>query len=50
MEQYEEWVKRLEAMDRKINSLKTWDSYAERLQSRYDEILKEDPRLKKEKK
>ena len=45
-QEYKDWLKRLKALDEKINSLKTWDNYAERLQARYDEMLREDPRLK----
>ena len=46
MNEYNNWLQYLEALDDKINNLKTWDSYAERLQARYDEMLTEDPRLK----
>ncbi len=40
-----EWEETLSKLNDKINSLEVWDSYAERLQSRYDELLTENPRL-----
>ena len=46
---YDKWAKNLDALNDKINGLKVWDDYAERLQSRYDEMLREDPRLKENK-
>ncbi len=45
-EEYKLWLKRLYALNDKINALTVWDNYAERLQARYDELLREDPRLK----
>ena len=46
---FDEWAEKLEALNNKINGLKVWDDYAERLQARYDEMLSEDPRLKENK-
>ena len=43
MTEYEEWAKKLKFLDDKINALKVWDDYAERLQARYDEMLTERP-------
>ena len=45
-QEYDEWYERLMILNDRIDNLKIWDSYAERLQSRYDEMLTEDPRLK----
>ena len=47
-EEYKSWERDLINLDNKINSLSVWDDYAERLQSRYDDLLKEDPRIKKD--
>lgn len=43
--EYKEWLTRLNSLNDRINSLKVWDDYAERLQAIYDELLTEDPRL-----
>jgi len=44
---FKEWHKKITELNDKINALTSWDSYAERLQMRYDEMLTEDPRYKK---
>jgi len=44
---FKEWHKKITELNDKINALDNWDSYAERLQMRYDELLAEDPRYKK---
>jgi len=41
---YDEWVEKLTKLNDKINSLETWDNYAEMLQSRYDTLLSEEPK------
>ena len=46
-EKYKAWEKRLKSLDEMINDLTEWNDYAEMLQSRYDEMLREDPRLEK---
>jgi len=43
---YEEWKEKLTRLDNYINSLTTWNGYAERCQRDYDNLLKQDPRLK----
>ena len=46
MTEQEEWEKRLNDLNDKVNALTTWDDYAEYLQAKYDRLLTEDPRLK----
>ena len=42
-----EWVRELADLNKYINSLSTWDEYAERMQAKYDRLMAEDPRLQK---
>lgn len=44
-QEFKNWVKRLNTLDEYINSLKVWDNHAEQMQSKYDELLAEDPRI-----
>ena len=43
MTKYEQWAKNLKELDDKINSISPWNDYAEMLQSRYDQMLEDEP-------
>jgi hypothetical protein len=44
--EFQNWVEALRKLDDHINSLTVWDDYAEKCQREYDNLLKQDPRLK----
>jgi hypothetical protein len=46
-QEYKDWLEKLNKLDDYINSLKVWNDYAERMQSRYDDLLSQDPRKNK---
>lgn len=45
-QEYKDWLTKLHTLDKHINSLPTWNDYAEAQQFEYDWLLKQDPRLK----
>ena len=45
--EFQEWAEALRKLDAYINSLTTWNDYAESCQRDYDNLLKQDPRLNK---
>ena len=47
-EEYKKWANDLDRLNDRINNLLVWDARAERMQSEYDQLLNEDPRIIKE--
>lgn len=45
-QEYKDWLKKLHELNDYINSLTVWDDYAESCQRDYDNLLRQDPRLK----
>ena len=47
MNEYEKWVKDLNALNDRINNLGYWNDYAEMLQREYDNLLASEPKPRK---
>ena len=48
VQEFEKWSDKLHKLNDHINSLTIWNDYAESCQRDYDNLLKQDPRLKSE--